>query len=549
MSAKQAKSHETEGMSRRNFLAISGTAALGAIGAAGMAGCSPTGKTEVQPSTDAANEQTPAAAAFETAPDPIDDSKISETVESDIVVIGAGTAGLTCALAAAEEGKTVTVIAKDDAPSGQGGSHFAINTKLTKELGIDYDVDEAITHEMQLNGYRVDAEQWKVFAQESGPAMDWYMDIMGAGGLQCTLETPAPNNGGMSAEYPGSHIFFGGPNDQPFGDLPDELAILSGNITEQCGQKVIFNTTARQLVREADGTGRVSAVIAENADGKLVKYVGAEAVVLATGDYGNNEEMIEKYCPQAMGLMCMKEPANNTGDGHKMGLWVGATMQKNPAHAAMIFGVMDTYRALMVNENGTRIGNERVSNAFDGMQILMQPNKHAFSIWDADYASKVPTYPSRMNNEAATAEATQASFDEGVKAGTILKADTIEELAKLAGIDPDGLKASVERYNELCANGRDDDYGKASEFLIPVEKAPFFASEGKANLLITMGGLDVNVDMQVLDAEGKTIEGLYALGAVAGNFFANNYTTYFAGANLGRNICFGYRVGKALASA
>mgnify|MGYP002509861287 CR=1 FL=1 len=529
-------------LSRRNFITAGVIGATGAF--AGLTGCAPSGKKS--DSKAAVSDSAEKKYSWETAPDPIDEGSITETQEADIVIVGAGTAGLVCALSAAEEGKSIIVIAKDEAPSGQGGSHFAMNTKFLNAEGKAPDTFTAINHELQLACYMVDSEQYKVFANESGVAMDWYQNLMETGGLSCTLEAPAYNCGGISEEYWGSHVFYGGPNDAPFGDLPDELEVLKNLITKDYGQQIFFNTTAQQLVRE-DG-GRVSAVIATNADGKYIKYVGTKAVVLATGDYGNNEEMKEKWCSYVAGMSSMKMPANNTGDGHKMAMWIGAAMQPNERHAAMVFGPSDIYKSLSVNESGIRFANERVSNGLAAMEILQQPGKHTFSLWDSQYASKVPTFATRLNTQPDTPEMVQASFDAGVADGSILKADTITELAKLIDVDATTLQETVDRYNELCAAGTDTDYYKSSEFMIPVATAPFYAIENKASLLVTLGGLDVTADMEVRDTEGKVIEGLYALGAIAGNFYANTYTTYFCGVNLGRNVCYGYRTGKQLAA-
>lgn len=503
-------SHST--MSRRSFVAATTTAAV----------CS-------------AAAQTAALAAEETVVE-----------EADIVIVGAGTAGLVTAVAAAQEGKSVIVIAKDDAPSGQGGSHFAINSRLFNELGLSIDVAEAVTHELQINGYKVSERQWSIFANESGAAMDWYCDIMEAGGLGCTIEVPSYNCGGSTAEYWGSHIFFGGPNDQPFGDLVDELDILVDELVNTRGQTLHLLTRATKLVRNE--SGRVEAVLAEGPDGDQIKFVARNAVVLATGDYGNDEELKQRYCSYAVGIPSMKFPDSNTGDGHKMALEIGAAMQKCDQHAAMIFGAMEIHRALIVNRDGMRVGNERISNAFNAMQMLQQPGGVAFGVWDSAYAGLVRVDAPRLTLEADTPEAIQASFDAAVEAGTAFKADTIEELAVLAGIDPEALARTVARYNELCEAGRDTDFYKSAEFLIPVAVPPFYIQKSAPALLVTLGGLDVTPDMEVLDTDGRVIEGLYAMGAVAGNFFANTYTTYMAGANLGRNICFGYRLGKRLAT-
>lgn len=542
---QKADAGMVSGISRRSFLTAAGIGVLGAT-SAGLLGCSPSGEGEKAQAQNA--EPGVDAVDVLAAPDPIDANEISSTEEADIVIVGVGTAGLTCAVSAAQKGASVIMIAKDEAPSSQGGSNFAIGSSLTKELGIDYDVKQALRHSMQMQGYRVSEGQWATFASESGRAMDWLMDLVTPYGLGVTIEVPQNVGGGaILEEYPGSHIFYGGPKEESFGDQPDVLDALVDILTGELGQKIVFNTTAKQLERDSDGTGRVSAVIAEDQDGSYVKYVGTKAVVLATGDYGNNADLVKKYCPMAEGMPSMKAPANNTGDGHLMALWVGAAMQKCSTHGAMVFGTHE-YRGLNVNKDGLRFMNERQNNGFVGMQGLMQDGGYFYQLWDSEFATTWHEPKARYNSTEPTPEDLVATFEAGIESGEIVKADTLDELAKAIDVPADVLKSTIDRYNGFCESGEDLDYYKEAEVLIPVATGPFYAKKITPNLLITLGGLDVTDKMEVKDTEGAVIEGLYALGATAGNFYGGPYTTYFCGINMGRNVCFGYLTGEQLAT-
>lgn len=530
-------------VSRRSFLQAGGI--LGGAALAGtLAAVAPVNVTEALAEPEEA--ATEAAADPFAKPAPIDESEITAVEEADIVIVGIGTAGLTCAVKAAQGGASVIMLAKDAEPSSQGGSNFAINSRLTRELGVELDVEAALRHSMLTQGYRVSEGQWAIFAKESGRGMDWLMDLVEPYGIGTTLEVPENvDAGGLLAAYPGSHIFYGGPKDQPFGDQPDVLDALVDILVNQLGQTTYFNTTAVQLVREGEETGRVDAVIAQNEAGEYVKYVGTKAVVLATGDYANNPAMVEKYCSLAQGLFSMKMPANNTGDGHLMALWVGAAMQKCASHGAMIFGNQN-YRNLNVNVHGERFMSERTNNGYSGVSALMQDGRCYYSVWDSDFGNQWQDPAARYNTEAATSESMMASFEAGVESGQIIKADSLEELATAMEIPADVFQATVTRYNELCEKGVDEDFFKASDILFPVEQAPFYAQRVQPNLLITLGGLDVTDNMEVRDEAGQVIEGLYALGAIAGNFYGGPYTTYFAGINMGRNVCFGHLLGEHL---
>lgn len=535
-------------VSRRRFLQAGGFFG-GAALIGGLAACAPQSDTSSDAvslsGTGASGDVSQASDSF-AKPDPIDESQITSTEEADIVIVGIGTAGLTCAVKAAQGGSSVIMIAKDAEPSAQGGSNFAINTRLTRELGVDIDVETALRHSMQTQGYQVSEGQWAIFARESGRGMDWLMDLVEPYGIGVTLEMPEnAGAGALLAEYPGSHVFYGGPKDQPFGDQPDVLDALVDILTNDLGQKTYFNTTAQQLVRDDSGAGRVSAVIAQNEAGKYIKYIGTKAVVLATGDYANNPDLVSAYCPLAKGMTSMKAPANNTGDGHLMAMWVGAAMQRCASHGAMIFGALN-YRNLSVNTQGQRFMSERANNGHGGIQALMQNDRCYWQVWDSDFGNQWQDNASRYNTEPATPESMAASFEAGVESGELIKANSLEELAAAMDIPADSFQATVARYNELCAKGVDEDFFKASDILFPVERAPFYARRVEASLLVTLGGLDVTDEMEVRDEDGRVIEGLYALGAVAGNFYGGPYTTYFAGINMGRNVCFGHLTGERL---
>lgn len=530
-------------VTRRGFLKTAGVA--GSFAAlAGLAGCAPQAQGEDQPMAETGNASNEDPFA---RPEPIDESQITETEEADLVIVGIGTAGLTCAVKAAQGGASVIMLAKDSEPSSQGGSNFAINSRLTKELGVELDIETVLRHSMQTQGYQVSEGQWAIFARESGRGMDWLMDLVEPYGIKVTLEMPEnAGAGALLGEYPGSHVFYGGPKDQPFGDQPDVLDALVDVLVNELGQKTYFNTTARQLVRDEEGAGRVSAVVAQKEDGTYVKYTGTKAVVLATGDYANNPDMVAKYCPLAEGMVSMKAPANNTGDGHLMAQWVGAAMQRCRSHGAMIFGSLN-YRNLAVNCHGERFMSERSNNGYGGIQGLMQDGRYYYQIWDSDFANQWQDAPARYGMDSATPESMAASFEEGAETGEIIKASSLEELAQIMEVPQDTLKQTVERYNTLCSRGSDEDFFKSADVLFPVEKAPYYARRVEPSLLITLGGLDVTDEMEVRDESHEVIEGLYALGAIAGNFFGGPYTTYFAGLNMGRSVCFGHLLGERLA--
>jgi len=329
--------------------------------------------------------------------------------------------------------------------------------------------------------------------------------------------------------------------------------------------------TAKQLVREKNNTGRVTAVIAQNLGGKYKKYIGSKAIVLATGDFSKDREMMSKYCPEALPLINPR-PVNLSrqftlggvyaGDGHKMGLWVGAAWQKIVPNAPIINGDMDGgspkhqpyagFKGLMVNNHAVRFHNEDVNLPQQSIMQLYQPDWKICAIWDSEYAVRMaPWYPfgSYYGSPGRSIEDVVAGWEAETKTGKILKANSIEELAGKMELDKATLHSTVERYNGFCDRGTDEEFFKRAELLIPVRKAPFYGNICNAPILIIVtGGLRTNARMQVLDKNDMVIPGLYAVGTIVGDMFANYYSFMPSGINYGATcITFGYVAGKEIA--
>ncbi len=496
--------------------------------------------------------------SFEIPPPPIAAAEIKETITAEIVIIGAGTSGLVCANAAAENGAKVVVIASSSAPVGRGGSNHALNTRLTRKLGIKSDVGKEFKDEMKCHSYRVDQDKWLLWANKSGEAMDWLIDKMEAAGLQTVLELGNTDPDGIMTMYPGSHSWLGG--DIKEAGKGQQLVVNTlAKTARDRGVQIFYNTTAVQLVRKDNNTGRVSAVIAKTPQGTYTAYAGTKAIVLATGDF-KDEEMVEKYCPWVLPLVKAGGGVYR-GDGHKMALWVGAAWQKTVPNAPNIIAQVgpetQPYRAftgLLVNKNALRYGNEDRIGSFAGIAQMQQPDTTIFAIWDSRYAERAaPWTPFGSYYGGPPQIPVQAVIDEweaDVKSGRKVKADTIDALAQKLALPAAALKATVEKYNGFCRTGIDSDYYKRKDLLIPVDTAPFYGQMSKSPwLLFISGGLRTNIKMQVLDKNERVIPGLYAVGTIVGDMYSNIYTFLEPGQNLGANcVTFGYLVGKSIAT-
>jgi succinate dehydrogenase/fumarate reductase flavoprotein subunit len=506
--------------------------------------------------------------SFEIPPDAIPDNRIVDIIETEVVIVGSGTAGLVLANSAVENGLKVILISASSRPVARGGSIHAINSKLTHRLGINYDVARNFKQEMDRAGGRIDQEKWYLFARRSGEAMDWLIDKMVAAGYTPVLEGVGIDPDGILSTYPGSHCFIAG-KDKKNVSMGQPLVVNTlSSLAEQAGVLIHYRRIARQLVRENNNRGRVTAVIATNFDGKYIKYVGTKAIVLATGDFTKDTEMVAKYCPEVLPLVD-RSPVNYdtqfaysgiyAGDGHKMALWIGAAWQHTIPNAPMIRSVAGPspqpyqgFKGLIVNKYAMRYCNEDMNNTHASFIQMRQPDWKIVMIWDSAYAEQMaPWYPqgSSFDGPEQKIEDVLAEWEAGVKTDRIFKADTIEELAKMLDLDAESLGKTVDRYNGFCKTGVDEDYYKPARLLVPVESGPFYGQPSNAPiLLIVCGGLRTNVNMQVLDKLNEVIPGLYAVGTIVGDMFAGYYTFLPSGINLGSTcLTFPYLLGKELA--
>jgi succinate dehydrogenase/fumarate reductase flavoprotein subunit len=570
---------EKHDVSRRQFIKGAAVSAAAVASSGILASCAPRTATQaaVEPTAAAgatAGATTSAAPAgqysFEVPPAPIADGDIASTVEADVIVVGGGISGLVTANSAAENGAKVILISASKAAVYRGGSFHSRKSKALTAAGVEpYDVDRFFREQMAMAGYWVDQNKWWKFDNNSEEAINWLIEKMEAAGFKTALEhdNQEPNNGPMGAPS-GSHSWI---NDQMkmVGMGASFVAQVLTDTATKAGVQLIWKTVAKQLVREDNNKGRVSAVIAQGEDGKYTKYVGKKAIVLATGDFSANKEMMQKYCPMALPLLSDKgdQGYDNTfkfgglfkGEGQQMGLWIGAGWQKTFPNAPMIQGKWiasdqpyGSHRGLLMDKNGYRFGNEDINGPYGGIQQIRQPGMKAFAIWDAKFAEKIgPWYNfgQEEGSDPQPVDAIVASWEDSVKNGTYKKADTLDELIKALGLPAEATKATIEHYNEMCKKGEDADFHKRKELLIPIETGPFYGADtALPDFLTVMGGLRTSINMQVCDADDNPIPGLFNVGTMVGDYYANMYNFLVAGNNYGACcLTFGYLTGRAIA--
>ena len=571
------------GFARRTFLK-----GVAAAGAATVAASQVAGQTAFADDASTANTYLDATSstkkwAFEVAPDPVADADIAETVSADVVVVGAGTSGLITAVSAAEAGLSVVVVSASEKPVARGGSNNAVFCRAMERDGYERLTTFQFQKEIFHAGNQVDERKWYAHYNHSEEAINWVIDLMEGAGYRVKVEQGTPSEEGYLYRETCSIGWDYGEGMEPDPDLtmatgmmqPLLVKELARHLTEDLGGSVYFKTKGEQLVRGDGGAGRVTGVVCSREDGTLGHYEGAKAVVLATGDFSANRDMMYRFAPSFAPYISddvYDGDANYDigfqyggllkGDGQRMGLWVGASWQKIFPNCVMggFYGpgprnLYSNFLGLLVNRNGERFMNEDCLSPCGGMNNFGQPGKTVFALWDAGYA-KHETVSGSWNNDSMhegsedeVVQAVVASWDKAVEGGQMVKADTIEGVIEQLGLPVDTIE-TVERYNELAAAGEDADYHKPAEHLHQIAEGPFYGqtSGGALVFLTVLGGLNTDAHMRVCDADDNPIPGLYNVGTMVGDMFATNYTFMIEGANYGANcITFGYLTGKYIA--
>ena len=493
---------------------------------------------------------------------------VAEEHEADVVVVGAGIAGLAAARAAAEEGASVIVVEACDTWQTRGQDCGTINSTVQKENGLECseeEINQVCLEMTKYAGNRVNQALMRTWAARCGADYDWwYEELLKPAGY--SVEIPRwplevgydPVDGEWFPQFCNQQEFVAPEGEQSGfnGGFPGAIDRLA-QASIDAGAEFFFNMRARQLVRGDDNlTGRVSAVVAEDADGNHVRFSAKKGVVLATGDYGHNEGLMQAWCPSQAELAatkCVYGTTANQGDGHLMGMWVGGKMQGIP-HAYMAHGTPGDLGAapfLLVDINGRRFTNEDIPGQTFSDIAEEQPQQVWYQIADALYPNQLkwsqPGHGATMSY-AGDLDAWNAAVETGDK-DTIeamlaeqgvntAHAWTVEELADAIDVDPAVLTETLERYNQLCADGYDADFGKQAKRLFPVSTPPYFYSTSSWAFLVSMGGLKTTPKAEVIDTYGQPIPGLYAAGNVQGDRFAVDYPTIVCG--ISHSLCLTY---------
>ena len=474
--------------------------------------------------------------AYKTAPE-TDEAEAEKTAveqTTDVLVIGAGIAGLSSAMSAKENGADVVIIDKMSAPGGTtnlaGGILVCVDSELFADNRLESDSMEAIKayweERMAYSGVDSgypDQERLDSVLADTGKTVDW----MVSNGIEFDA-TPYS----ASSRYPMALANGGGAG----------LINMLVDACEEKGIELMLNTKGTSLI--TDDTGAVVGAVAETEDSIITFH--AKSVILATGGISQNQELVEKYSPKLTRAGLIPTSAvSHTGDGFLMALEVGAgtfdvfatplfsTVVDPELSALTDTSALTIYGQLGVNANGDRFGNEAASAGWDTMDhtasdMIQDGNAPFWYIYDSSNADAV------------------AALEAGVESGVVAKADTIEGLALGMHVYTDRLVAAYEDYSAAVAAGKDEAFGKDASFLLPIEKAPFYAVKVYPTTFGSAGGVTTTDQGRVTTQDGTVIPGLYAAGEMSNRYFYNE--NYVLAASLGLYSTMGRRAGAAAAS-
>lgn len=417
--------------------------------------------------------------------------------EADIVIIGAGGAGLTAAIEATKKGAKVIVVEKNSFMGGNTnyatGGMNAANTKLQAEKGV-VDSAELFYEDTLKGGHNLnDPVLLKKLTEESSNAIDWLTEI-GAS------LTKLSRSGGQSVDR--THTTADG---SPIGSYL--MSVFEKNIID-LGIEVRLNTKATEIIAKDN---QAAGIVVETNDGQTYS-IHAKAVIIASGGFGANQELVVQYKPELEGFGTTNHPGA-TGDAFYMldALKVATVDMEQiqthptvvPVKNEMITEGVRGEGALLVNREAVRFINELETRDVVSKAILAQEGKTAFLILDSGVEERL------------------ASVSKYKKMGLLTEGATIAELAEKLGLDPVVLEETVTSYNTYFKNQNDEAFGRrvlAGE----ITKGPFYAVEVAPAIHHTMGGIKINDQAQVLNTSSEVVPGLFAAGEVTGGIHGGN---------------------------
>ena len=521
-----------------------------------------------------------------TEPD-IDETAITETVDTDILIVGAGNGGMFAAAYAAANGLNFRVIEQNANVQDTRHWYGAVDSAAAKEAGEPAtDKAKLLSEISRYASGKCDQRVVKTWINESAAMHDFMRSILeDKYGWVCDFTSgseaawPAENaEHNTDYLYPvQEHNYMA--SESASGTPRNELLL---QYIQELGYDVDFKTSLAKLEKNSDG--RITGIIAQSTeDDHFIRYNANKGVLLACGGFPGNPYMMEQLDPLGTSVTtaCSYSPADK-GYGIRAAVWAGANLDKEAAPMLFDRGIVapgvdggyvasdsafggkafpgpirqynpGTQPFLKVNRNGERFANE--SSPYNDIVYAAahQPGRVYAQICDANVledAKRFHTIGCSAQTRNGGEKYFQGKVDEAVAAGTLFVCDTIEELADKLGFTgeaKDTFLATVERYNELYDKQNDEDFGKPAYRLSAIRTAPFYGCWLGASLLCSMQGISITENCQAKDSNNEPIPGLYITGDMSGSFFQNNYPCVMGGTACGRTLTFAIKSIKQMA--
>ena len=517
----------------------------------------------------------------------IDETAITETVDTDILIVGAGNGGMFAAAYAAANGLNFRVIEQNANVQDTRHWYGAVDSAAAKEAGEPAtDKAKLLSEISRYASGKCDQRVVKTWINESAAMHDfmrsiledkygWVCDFTSGSEAAWPTENAEHNTDYL---YPvQEHNYMAS---ESASGLPRNELLLQ--YIQELGYDVDFKTSLAKLEKNSDG--RITGIIAQSTeDDHFIRYNANKGVLLACGGFPGNPYMMEQLDPLGTSVTtaCSYSPSDK-GYGIRAAMWAGANLDKEAA--PMLFdrgivapgvdgGYVDSDTAfggkafpgtirqynpgtqpfLKVNRNGERFANE--SSPYNDIVYAAahQPGRVYAQICDANIledAKRFHTIGCSAQTRNGGEKYIQGKMDEAIEAGALFKCDTLDELADkmgFTGAAKDTFLATVERYNELYDKQNDEDFGKPAYRLSAIRTAPFYGCWLGASLLTTEQGIAINEKGQALDTNNQPMAGLYITGDMSGSFFANNYPCLMAGVAMGRTLTFAMKAIKQMA--
>lgn len=494
--------------------------------------------------------------------------EVKRTIETDVLVVGAGNAGLMAAVGAIEKGAEVLIVEKEDKINPIRLTIAGLGTNAQIRNHVEQDKYELVEYFSAYAQHRVDQKLIYHWANNCAETLNWIEDnvLIPNGSHWHTEKELGHPDLYYKAFFTEHDASADGKSYKPYGEW------LEAKVKEM-GADIRFKMPFVDLIKENDKV--VGAVVKDLTTGEYVRVKASKGTILCTGGYSANQELLTEWNPVSLKQNVYNDSPRSNGAGLTAALNIGALKDEWPANIVFDRGLMkpgtkttDMYHEtenfenwlwigsqplLKVNIRGERFANESTPYDFITNAAAKQPGYNYAAIWDGNYKEYSVTNAMEGCAKIGFAgymtgvEALEKDIEQYVEKGLVFKTNTLEELFDQLGLPQETAKKTVERYNELAAIGIDEDFGKESLRLNGVLKAPFYGAILGGRILATTDGLRINTDMEVLDENYEVIDGLYAAGNDSGGFFCGSYPELAPGTLASREVTFGHLAGQAAA--